>query len=89
MTWNSQLQIALKALFCKGLRKRLDAERSRNDVGAVLDEFEFGNRDDSLGTAMDREHENANHIASREHEIGLLNGVHRHHEIVGIAFAVP
>ena len=89
MPWNSQLHIALEALFCEGLGKRLDAERSRNDVGAVLDDFEFGNRDDSLGATMDREHENANHIASREHEICLLNGVYRHHKIVGIAFAVP
>ena len=71
------------------LWESLNTQGSVHDIRAILENFEFGDRDDSNVDAMDGIHPNPNHISRRNGSSGLLNVVQCHYKVIGISLAVP
>ena len=84
-----QLQVLSELVHRQRLWESLNTQGSVHDIRTILENFEFGDGNESNGDAMNGIHPNPNHIARRNGSSGLLDVVHCHYKVIGISLAIP
>ena len=84
-----QLQVLSELVHRQRLWESLNTQGSVHDIRTILENFEFGDGNESNVDAMNGIHPNPNHIARRNGSNGLLDVVHCHYKVIGISLAIP